>query len=1213
MRFPDQHLNADEIELLAGEGDLSDELRSGLSEAREHVGVCEDCRQTVSAYRDMGSTMEILRNPGRAHKQPDCPPLDIWLQVAGGLLTPAENNKYLDHAAQCDYCGPVLREIHHDLTSPTTQEEQIKLGGVVDVTKLPTEVIELQTIQAKSRPRILAIKNRSEWIQNHFFWVTSAAAIIICILIGVRILYFRTNDEQNARALLAQAYTEQRTIELRIDDADYAALHVERGIERSHFSRPSALLDSEAIIGRRLKVQPDDAHWLQLKGEVEILDGRYSAAIHSLESAKEKDSNSDEVLIDLATAYFEYADADPDSREASYGNAIQLLSAVLQKNPNSKIALFNRAIAYAKVHCYEEAVTDWRRYLTIDSSSKWADEARQRLKDAEKKLDTFNEHVAELLLDSASIAKNMALDREQTVDIIDTKIEQVFEIVTSEWLGEVFPLKVSLKSPESRVNPASLHIIAEVLDERHHDTWLKEMLQTPRSAPLAAAVHDLQQAIKANSQGDPTTAEVSAKNAERNFGLAGNRAGQLRAQFERIHALQRSQDGRRCLNLAEQTETRLSSTNFSWIKTQVLMEEASCWGKLSNFAMSERFASAALVEAERYGFNDLKLRALAIAADIELSMGKPDSAWMHDLQGLNIFWKGSYSPVRGYSFYDNIEYIAESEGQWYLAVAAGNEGIHQIAMTANTAAEALSRYRLASDSIMVSNYDSAQSEFIRAKNLFRSLPQTRVNHVYSLYSQIFLDQLQHGSDQANHVIATLNKAHRELQDVSNYIIELDFYRVLASLYIANKRFDNAMRTSFEAVQIAERGLQSLPTASARLAWKNETAFVYRQFLQSYMNSGDDLHGGLAFWEWFRAIPLGRQRRKCTLHHGRLFTCIDIYKIPHLYTNTTFVSYAQLPTELIIWIFNEHKLQVVHVAASEDQLRRHVTEFVSLCGSPGSTIEQLRKESSWLYRVVFGPITSLLENNGSLVIEPDGILNRLPIDALLDPADHYIGERYVLTISYGLAFFKVDRPFSRQEVALIVNPPDSVSDGFDLPPLPGAEKEVTNVAAQFVRTVILKGVKATSINIQSAIKTSTVFHFVGHSIGVGKRTGLLVSADASSRSGYRIWDTHEIDHFHWRHLKLVVISSCSTNIENYSKRMNPDIIDIIIYKGAMHVIASGWEVDSEATAELMKTFYSYRLSGYGTSNALKMAQLQLRKNPIYSHPYYWAAFSQFGQP
>jgi CHAT domain len=57
-----------------------------------------------------------------------------------------------------------------------------------------------------------------------------------------------------------------------------------------------------------------------------------------------------------------------------------------------------------------------------------------------------------------------------------------------------------------------------------------------------------------------------------------------------------------------------------------------------------------------------------------------------------------------------------------------------------------------------------------------------------------------------------------------------------------------------------------------------------------------------------------------------------------------------------------------------------------------------------------------------------------------------------------------------------------------------------------------------------------------------------------------------------------------------------------------VLVSLWEVDDQATAELMKAFYRGMLEhGQPPAAALRAAQEILRHQPAWEAPYYWAGF------
>jgi CHAT domain-containing protein len=56
------------------------------------------------------------------------------------------------------------------------------------------------------------------------------------------------------------------------------------------------------------------------------------------------------------------------------------------------------------------------------------------------------------------------------------------------------------------------------------------------------------------------------------------------------------------------------------------------------------------------------------------------------------------------------------------------------------------------------------------------------------------------------------------------------------------------------------------------------------------------------------------------------------------------------------------------------------------------------------------------------------------------------------------------------------------------------------------------------------------------------------------------------------------------------------------------VASLWQVNDVATAELMKKLYTGMLQrGLSPSAALRAAQLEIRNDPRWQSPYYWAGF------
>jgi len=87
--------------------------------------------------------------------------------------------------------------------------------------------------------------------------------------------------------------------------------------------------------------------------------------------------------------------------------------------------------------------------------------------------------------------------------------------------------------------------------------------------------------------------------------------------------------------------------------------------------------------------------------------------------------------------------------------------------------------------------------------------------------------------------------------------------------------------------------------------------------------------------------------------------------------------------------------------------------------------------------------------------------------------------------------------------------------------------------------------------------------------------------------------------------LVTLSACETALGKVST--GDDVVGFtrgFLYAGTRSLIASWWQVDDEATRDLMVNFYT-NLSKMSKDEALRQAQLKVKEQ--YSHPYYWAAF------
>ena len=94
--------------------------------------------------------------------------------------------------------------------------------------------------------------------------------------------------------------------------------------------------------------------------------------------------------------------------------------------------------------------------------------------------------------------------------------------------------------------------------------------------------------------------------------------------------------------------------------------------------------------------------------------------------------------------------------------------------------------------------------------------------------------------------------------------------------------------------------------------------------------------------------------------------------------------------------------------------------------------------------------------------------------------------------------------------------------------------------------------------------------------------------------------------------LVTLSACETGLGRIER--GDEVVGLtrgFLYAGARSVVASLWQVDDQATGELMKAFYAALTRGVDKAEAMRQAQLETLRR--YPHPFYWAAFQLTGAP
>ncbi len=190
---------------------------------------------------------------------------------------------------------------------------------------------------------------------------------------------------------------------------------------------------------------------------------------------------------------------------------------------------------------------------------------------------------------------------------------------------------------------------------------------------------------------------------------------------------------------------------------------------------------------------------------------------------------------------------------------------------------------------------------------------------------------------------------------------------------------------------------------------------------------------------------------------------------------------------------------------------------------------------------------------------------------------------------------------------------SLREGFSR--LPFSRDEADSIAKLVPKNSLLKATdfranRATAIGAE--LGSYRIIHFATHGLLNSESpllSGLVLSlVDENGKPQDGFLRMHEIYNLQLP-ADLVVLSACQTALGKEIK--GEGLVGLtrgFMHAGAARVVASLWQVDDLATAELMKRFYRGMLQErMAPAAALRAAQIEIMKHKRWNAPYFWAGF------
>lgn len=917
-------------------------------------------------------------------------------------------------------------------------------------------------------------------------------------------------------------------------------------------------------------------------------------SLSSLQRAATLSDLSPHVLGDVSAAYLIRAGETQNPRDLE--EAVASAEEALALEPNSLVARFNLALALDWIGLNGQARDAWARYLLVDSTSGWAEEARGRLR--------------ALAADDAAPAPppGPSASAAQIQAYVAGNAQQArlhgWDRLLWEW-GEAF-LRGDEVGAADWLRQAQA--LGDALVRRGGDATLGEAVHAIRAhSGDRAPTRVLAQAHVAYAMGQAAYYRVDHKGARPHFARVLEirpPSPQLMSWARLFHAAMRAQDGEldqaagalQVLARSDTLQYPALAGRARWVLGTVLLRDG-------RYDQALRAVDDGARLLGRVGETEHQGGAQYVAADAQFHMGATlaahaavhrvlialrrdrRSVWL--LNALALAARTAEAdglPAAALRFQDERVALAERIG---LPVRIAEARLGRARILA--AAGMLSRARAdieASESLVDSVPEGNPRTWIETELHFARADYFAASHPARAAANLDTVLTADGSLIApRRLRARVGRAEARLAlgNVSGATADLD----TASLLLEEER-DSIARSEFRAslVETARGVFDRL--AILRLA-AGDTVGALRYLERGRTSFGPTVHGssGAA---------------------GEPLRVLD---------GEVAVVYALVGDTLLTWT----------VAGTSVLLVRQTVDRRSLIGTietlrssleGGEDGRSLRPPLAALYDRLVAPVESRLGGGDTtLVVVADGELASVPFSALYDRRrGRYLVEARPLRYAGSLrdAARAREGGASRGEKPLLIADPE-----FDprlhpgLARLPWARREVDSIAAAYPDHALLTDAEASREALAAAFNDTDVVHFAGHAVFDDQRPerSYLVTAGAQGRG----WLTAgEMEDLPLRHVDLFVLSACQT-LRSRSARAGgfAGFAGALLDAGAGGVVGSLWRVDDRLTAPLMVEFHrAYRRSGDGP-RALRDAQLRLLRSsdPALRSPAAWAGFRYAG--
>jgi CHAT domain-containing protein len=905
------------------------------------------------------------------------------------------------------------------------------------------------------------------------------------------------------------------------------------------------------------------------------LDALYAEAASSRDPA---------VWSDLAAALHETAIHHDVA--ALLAEALAAADYALAIDPNHVDALFNRALMIERLGLPIDAREAWTRYLQVDPTSGWADEARKHLGTLQQVqfLEVLRSQYDAVINDPAVADDLVKRDpfgaRGMTV-----------RNVLGDW-GEAF---VRGDDREAERHLTVARRLAGPVTRNGDHTVARAIAgidaADPKTRRILAQGHVLcRDGLLALGRSGPVEAEKLLRQAAAVFDEVGSPMSFPPLVFAAIALFEQGSH-----NEAERQLEQLRATpasEFPAYRAFVLWELGVCYSARAEWGPAIEAYTESTELFDRIGEDGNAACVRRLLAVVYDRIGDRRTAWKHRAASPRPL--GARSDLAHEKTNASIADAAILRGEWRIAASF-------LTLHANLARRTKDDAQLANTLFMRSavrdrmgDGSGSRSDFAEARAAAARVSDPARRAALTVAEQ---------RTEAMFAATSPARAEALLGEAIEFQATRSDSRNVPGLLLQRAHVRRAAGNARGAMEDVKRGIaqleqqrESLPEGEARWGAFHGAEEVFDVAVDLAIDA-NDVAAAFRFADQPRARSLLESYGRSTVFDPR-----------RLAAGTVIVEYVALPERLVIFTVDASGIRATTVACPRDALEREIDEYVTNAAADDAS---WRRAAAAVHQRLIAPIASQIAGAKTLVMVADASTSRVSFNALIDARGTYLFERHAIVSAPSAAAYAAvsDRlgEAARPRSALVLTAPLATGT---LSALAWVNEEARRIVAAYPSATRVEEGTNQFDALKALAPQVDVIHFGGH--GIGDDRGLEPASIVLRQDGKeRRVGVAEIARLRLRPDTTVVVAGCAT--ARGERRAAEGVISVahgFLSAGSSSVISTLWPISDHHAALFFPRVHRRLAAGMPPAAALQGAQLEsIQKGDVPAS--LWAAVQVIG--